>query len=520
VSAFPTLVARQGGSSERRGHAPPAVVASHACASVCTVHNPSIQVGNLVRCYPAKAQQQTLLRWIGCQRFIYNAKVREDEYFRRFARKSLAHAGQYAPIDQQYSQFKTTLTPWLSEVPSQVLRNGAVLWKQAYGRFFQKLAGRPTIHRNIGAQSVWLTSELFEFKPVVDAETGEILAHRLFVGTGKFPLGEIELRAQRRFTPPASIHISISAGRWHVSFTYVDEQVEPSVQETTDHLMQFTENELAVITIGFDRGVNLPLACSDGQRFGFTAVQGRRLLAQERHKKRWQRRQARRTKGSKGWHKAKQKVARYQRYGTDVRRDVAHKTSHVLAEDDRYKLFVFEALKLQNMTRRAKPKKNEQGRWLRNGAAAKSGLNKAILASTWGMTKEFLSYKARRAGKLAIEVPAFYSSQECAACGHIHPDNRISQSEFVCQSCHHTAHADHNAAAVIAMRGVRLVLSGGCAQKKSKRVGILKRKVGAECSEPLAAVPVTLGETEVSRGRSNASALWSLTQETPAIALA
>ncbi|MDP2101042.1 MAG: hypothetical protein Q8J77_01100, partial [Methylotenera sp.] len=45
----------------------------------------------------------------------------------------------------------------------------------------------------------------------------------------------------------------------------------------------------------------------------------------------WQRRQARRKLGSSGWLKAKRKVARYQRYGADVRRDVAHKTSHTLS---------------------------------------------------------------------------------------------------------------------------------------------------------------------------------------------
>jgi len=479
-----------------------------------------MQIGNRFRLYPTAVQIQILLAWIGCQRFIYNAKVGEDRYFRRFARQSLAHAGQYAPIDQQYSHFKTDLTPWLSEVPSQVLRNGAVLWKQAYGRFFSKLAGRPGIHRKTGQQSVWLTSELFEFTPVVDSDTSEVSGQRLHIGTKKHPVGVLAFKAHKSFKPAASIHISVNAGRWHVSFNYDDGQIEPSVQETTDYLMQFNELDLAAVTVGLDRGVNLPLAGSHGQKFGFTAIQDKRLLAQERHQKRWQRRQARRVKGSRNWAKAKHKVARYQRYGADVRRDVAHKTSRTLASDDRYKLFVFEALKVQNMTKRARPKQDESGRWVRNGAAAKSGLNKAILASTWGKTKEFLSYKARRAGKLVIEVPAFYSSQECAACGHTHTDNRISQSEFVCQRCNHTDHADHNAASVIAMRGVKQLLSGQCVKREKKTCRITRQKVGAEGSKPGAAMHPTLGETEVSRGRSNASALWSLTQETHAIAQA
>ena len=373
-----------------------------------------MQIGNRFRCYPTPAQAQTLLQWIGCQRYVYNAKVGEDQYFRRFARKSLTHTGEFAPIDQQYSQFKTELTPWLSEVPSIVLRNGTVLWKQAYSRYFQKLGGRPAIHKKHGKQSVWLTSELFEFTPVVDSDTGEITGHQLHIGTKKYPVGVVAFKAHKDYKPPASVHISIHAGHWHVSFNYDDNTIEPSDKDTTAWLTQFDAAELREMTVGLDRGVSLPLAGSSGQQFDFSPVQDKRLAAQEKHKKRWQKRQARRTKGSNNWVKAKRKVARYQRYGADVRRDVAHKTSHTLAVDPRYKLFVFEALKVKNMTKKAKPKHDEQGRWLRNGAAAKSGLNKAILASTWGQTKVFLQYKARRQGKLVIEVPAFILRRNAA----------------------------------------------------------------------------------------------------------
>ncbi|WP_273121755.1 RNA-guided endonuclease InsQ/TnpB family protein [Ferrovum myxofaciens] len=227
---------------------------------------------------------------------------------------------------------------------------------------------------------------------------------------------------------------------------------------------------------------------------------------------------------SSGWFKAKHKAARYQRYGVDVRRDVAHKTSHTLACDPLYKLYVFEALKIKNMTQRAKAKKDAQGRWMRNGAAAKSGLNKSVLASTWGQTKMYLQYKARRQGKLVLEVPPFYSSQECAACGHVHQDNRVSQSEFVCLSCGNTDHADHNAAKVIAMRGVKLLKSGEYVEKKKKRCKITRStqcapargEVGAEGSRTdCEKSQSTLSETSVSHRSGNTSARWSLILETP-----
>lgn len=124
-----------------------------------------METGFRFRCYPDLQQQGVLLQWIGCQRFVYNAKVGEDQYFRTFCRKALALAGQYPPIDQQYSHFKTELTPWLYQVPSQVLSNGAKRWMQSYSRYFQKLGGRQQIKRKMGAQSVWLTRVLFEFVP-------------------------------------------------------------------------------------------------------------------------------------------------------------------------------------------------------------------------------------------------------------------------------------------------------------------------------------------------------------------
>ena len=257
----------------------------------------------------------------------------------------------------------------------------------------------------------------------------------------------------------------------------------------------------------------IPLAGSDGQQFGFSAAQQRHLAQYETRKKRWQRRQARRTQGSARWVKARRRVARYQRTHAAIRQDVAHQTSHALAVDPRYKLYVFEALKVPNMTARAKPKQDEHGRWLKNGAAAQSGLNKAILASAWGSTKTDLQYKARRLGKLLITVPAAYSSQECAQCGHVHQGNRVSQARFVCSRCGHAAHADHNAAQVLAWRGVRAVLDGTSVPPTPKRCRITRITVGAEGSEPRTEASSTPGEITVRRGDGDITARGSQTLE-------
>ena len=418
---------------------------------------------------------------MGCQCNIYNAKGTRRPVF--------------SPFCPQITQSRWAVCPNRPAIQPIQKRTHALLvgsaqctatqWRctveASLRSYFSKLGGRPTIHKKHGKQAVWLTSELFKFVPVVDTSTGEITDYQLHVGIKKFPVGLLTVKAHKAhkaFNLPASLHISIHAGRWHVSFNYDDGIPEPTDKDTTDWLTQFDEVALRKMTVGLDRDVTLPLAGSDYQKFDFTQPQKQQLLKQERHKKRWQRRQARRDKGSVGWVKAKHRVARYQRYGADVLRDVAHKASHTLASDPRYKLFVFEALKVKNMTAKAKPKQDEQGRWIKNDAATKSGLNKSILASTWGQTNTYLQYKARRQGQLVIEVSPCYASQECAACGHVHQDNRVSQAEFVCLSCGNTDHADHNAAKGIAMCGVRQLLAGKCIQKEKKRCRITRIKVG------------------------------------------
>jgi putative transposase len=150
--------------------------------------------------------------------------------------------------------------------------------------------------------------------------------------------------------------------------------------------------------------------------------------------------------------------------------------------NDHYDLYVFEDLRIPNMTRRPKARKDHQGRWVRNGARAKAGLNRAILSSAWGQVVRYTEYKAWRAGKLVIHVPPAYSSQTCAVCGHVSPDNRPRQAEFVCLRCGHADNADHNAAVVIALRGIQKLLSGDPLTNPRKKTRIFG-SLGPERSE-------------------------------------
>ncbi len=467
--------------------------------------------GYRFRLYPDRGQEQALLRWIGCQRLIYNAKVQEDRYCRRFQRRLVTLAGMSVPIDQEYRRFITEDTAFLREVPSRVLRNGAALWRQAYGPVLRGSGRTPQVPDQ-GGQA----GRLAHLRTVrVRSEDRSTNWCCSLPAATKFPVGEVSYRAHRPHGIPASIHICLEDGQWFVSFAAEDLAVEvaggkpeDAARRIAEDLRHLSEGQLLERTLGADRGVAKPLMTSDGRVFDLSAVQRERVEKARRRRKTWQRRAARRGKGSRNRKKAYRRAGRYARYEANVRQDYAHKTSHALVVDDGYDLYAFEDLRIGNMTRKPKARQDGNGRWLPNGARAKAGLNRAILASAWGPAVSFTRYKALRAGKLVVVVPSACSSQECAACGHTHPDNRPSQAEFVCHACGHRDNADHNVSVVIARRGARKLLSGEPPAPEGKSVKMF-RKLGPERSE------VTPGEIAEDAGGRRLPARRSTSQETP-----
>ncbi len=72
-------------------------------------------------------------------------------------------------------------------------------------------------------------------------------------------------------------------------------------------------------------------------------------------------------------------------------------------------------------------------------------LNKLISDVSWGALIQKLKYKSEMKNKFFREINPAYTSQRCSKCGHIHKDNRKSQSSFLCTKCGFQWNADLNA---------------------------------------------------------------------------
>ncbi len=78
---------------------------------------------------------------------------------------------------------------------------------------------------------------------------------------------------------------------------------------------------------------------------------------------------------------------------------------------------VHEDLEIANMTKRPKPKQDENDKYVKNGACWKSGMNKSMADAGWGIFLNILHHKGAWQGKTVIKVPPQYTSQTCPECG-------------------------------------------------------------------------------------------------------
>jgi transposase len=236
--------------------------------------------------------------------------------------------------------------------------------------------------------------------------------------------GWVRFRWSRQVPRAKSYRVTLDrAGRWHIAFAVIPEPVpSPGNGEI----------------VGIDRGVTVSAALSTGVMLKIPHLSPQR----QRRLRRLQRRLSRAARGSRRRGNVRLAVARLRLREVDARKDWVEKVSTDLAGT--FDLIRVENLGIGQMTRSARGTTSNPGRHVRQ----KSGLNREILASGWGLLVQRLEDKAP--GRIEKISPAF-TSQRCSACGTVDAKARESQAAFRCRSCGFTCNADVNAARNIAV---------------------------------------------------------------------
>jgi putative transposase len=437
----------------------------------------------------------TLAQWIGCQRVASNAKHDELQYLLWLRKRAIVSPswtdpdpqGDGFPLDQTFSQFKDPeLSPWLSEVPSQVLRNGVVLYKRGWSNRFKNPAHfrSPRRKRKWDRNSVWLTRELFRF-----LDEGKVE-----IGTAANPVGVQPFVQHRHLPVPNSLTITRTRyGHWFLSYA-TDGLEGPEMASDEVRLKDLASRPgLEDLVLGIDRGVVFNAACSDGSTFKLDDELKVRIQKLEKRRKRHQRKAARGQVGSHRRDKVLGQASRCSARIASIRNDFFRKIAFAIAKDAPL-VVALEDLNLKGMTKRAKAKRDEAGKWLRNGATQKTGLNKSLANAGMGNFGIYTEQALRKLGKMLVHVPAHHSSQECSECGFTDPGNRPNQDSFLCLRCGFSANADLNASRVIKKRGIALIRTAGTAGS---------------------ALRVPKGRGDIRRNQGEQPAALSLTRETP-----
>jgi putative transposase len=296
---------------------------------------------------------------------------------------------------------------WYKDIHADVLQDMVKRVDLAFGRFIKgDVNGRRSGRPRFKSENRYRTFAYQRVKP--DCIQGNRI---------ELPkLGKIKLIQHRSIpdsaavaTPGASGFIikralvTLKADGWYVTLTLEDALIPDN--PTID--IEPTEAN----SIGIDAGLEYFAACSDG-----TMVKPPKFYRQTEEKlTKLQAKRELRKKGSTARRKLNNRIAKLHQQIARQRKQWHFELAGELV--DKAEVIFVEDLKISNMAKRNKPKQDEQGKFLSNGQAAKSGLNKSFAdAGIAGFLNEILPYKAERAGRLVVKVNPTGTSQHCAMC--------------------------------------------------------------------------------------------------------
>jgi putative transposase len=339
------------------------------------------------RLSPTKKQEQTLFWTLTRCRELYNAALsgRRDAY--TYAGKSISYYEQKRDLPEIKAQIREE---YLAS-HSQVLQDVLLRLDRAMKAFFRrcKAGEEPGFPRFQGRN---------RYDSFTYPQAGFSLTHDRRVYLSK--IGSIKVKLHRPIQGTIkTATIKHEAGQWYIIFACELDKLEPLPMVTSE--------------VGIDLGVTHFAALSDG-----TFIEPPRYYRKAQKKlEKLQQALSRKKRGSHRRDKARKAVAKVHRKIRNQRKDFHHKQSTQLVKQ--HQVIVFERLEMMNLTKRAKPKQDENGKYVPNGASAKSGLTKSMLDAGWASFQQMVTSKAACAGRTALFVDPKYTSQVCSQCGTV-----------------------------------------------------------------------------------------------------
>jgi putative transposase len=375
------------------------------------------------RLTPTAAQEAVLRKHCAHARFVWNLAVEQQSWWW----PGRGHAPGWPEQARQLTEARAE-SEWLREGSAEVQHQALRDFAQAMRYFFGGTHRRPT-WRKAGREEGFRVHGLGRSR-------GGYGVKRIGrnVGAVQVPkVGWVRFRWTRAIPEAKSYTVTVDpAGRWHVAFAVIPPAIPgPGTGEV----------------VGIDRGVAVSAALSTGEMLTVPALSAGRQV----RLKHLQRKLARARRGSNRRAGLKAAIAKLKATEADIRKDWCEKLSTDLAT--RFDVIRIEDLRVARMTRSGRGTILAPGR----NVAQKTGLNRAILRSGWGLLARRLEDKAP--GRVEKINPA-YTSQRCSACGHVDAKSRKSQALFACTACGFACNADVNAAKNIA-RGHRVTARGG-----------------------------------------------------------
>lgn len=380
--------------------------------------------------YPTVRQHSALVRLLASQRHLYNAALEERRGAWGWEHRHVTWVDQFKGLTGAKVEI-----PSLAEFGLQPHRGTLKRLDEAFAGFFRRVkAGLTPGFPRFRSLNRWDSVQYPEATGWNLYETGEKGTYGRLALKG---VGHVKVRtehgprsAKNRGGVPAKLVVRKRGDRWEATVFY-------------KNVMALPQPALTGRAVGIDRGITHLAALVTSQGDAELVHNPRHLRTAESKLERDQQAMARCKRGSNRRGKAKQRVVRMHRKVAAARKDRNHQLSRRLV--DEFDVIVLEDLRTLNMVRKPKPRLNDEGGFDPNGAAAKAGLNKSILDAGWGQLADMITYKAEEAGREIMFVNPRYTSQTCAACGHVDAGSRDGVS-FRCLACGHSDHADLNAA--------------------------------------------------------------------------